>query len=169
MAKGVSLIFICLGGVIGWFYLNSTVGSYFGEYEQLSIASEYPSNIRAVQVLKMIENDFLELTELGKLPPEWSQITNVEFRRVSNFTLLLLGRSRPYFSINKSGSKVLEIDFIDIYDNQNPGLIIQASLFDLDSKNKIFEIGRTYSIRQFINERENTREENRGLGSKQRH
>ena len=111
----------------------------------------------------MIENDFLELSEVGKLPAEWSQVSKVEFRSISDFSGMLIGTSRPHFNLNKNGSKYLEIDFIDLKDNQNPGLILQASLFDLNSKNKIFEIGRTYPIVQFLSRAERNRIEVRGL------
>lgn len=98
----------------------------------------------AQQFSKMIENDFKSLASEQQLPPQWKSIDKVEFRMNSTLAKALLGELRPLFAHTENGLSILELEVMDLPDEENPGIIIQASLFDIKTKNKIFEIGRTY-------------------------
>lgn len=100
----------------------------------------------AQQFSQMINDDFSELARSQQLPGDWNSIATVEFRMNSLLANALLGKERPKIQRLKEGTSYLELEFMDIPDDENPGVIIQASLFDIKSKNKIFEIGRTYSM-----------------------
>lgn len=95
---------------------------------------------------KMINDDFQELANTQQLPPEWSSIATVEIRMNSELAKALLGKQRPSIQRVREGKAFLELEVMDLPDEENPGLIVQASLFDIKSKNKIFEIGRTYTM-----------------------
>lgn len=97
-------------------------------------------------VIKMIDDDFNDLRINGQLPVEWSLISKVKIHNNSIFGRALLAKDGPHFQVNMNGTKYLEIEIIDLPDESNPGIILQASLFDLYSNNKIFEIGRTYFL-----------------------
>lgn len=102
----------------------------------------------AQQLIKMIDDDFQELGATGQLSEGWKSISAVEVRMNSNLAKTLLGKERPHFAQVKEGSTSLELEIMDLPDEENPGVIIQASLFDIKSKNKIFEIGRTYTMNE---------------------
>lgn len=100
----------------------------------------------AQQIIKLIENDFQTLSKTNQLPLGWFSISKVETKINSQLANALLGQERPSFKRIKEGSNYLELEIIDLPDEMNPGIIVQASLFDLRSNNKIFEIGRTYKM-----------------------
>jgi hypothetical protein len=71
----------------------------------------------------------------------------------SELAKALLGKHRkPEFQRLKEGTAYLEMEIMDLPDDEDPGIIVQASLFDIKSKNKIFEIGRTYTMSQLNKE-----------------
>lgn len=102
----------------------------------------------AQQLANLIESDFQNLAKMDKLPLEWFSISKVETRVSSQLANAILGQERPNFKRIKEGSNYLEIEIMDMPDEINPGIIVQVSLFDIKSKNKIFEIGRTYDMTQ---------------------
>lgn len=103
------------------------------------------------QLIKLIHNDFQSLTKSKQLPEEWNSIATTEVKLKSDLARIILGKARPSFLEKKEGKFHLEVEVVDLPDNENPGLIIQASLFDIRSKNKIFEIGRTYTMNDLNN------------------
>lgn len=100
----------------------------------------------AQQLAKMINDDFQALEAEGQLPSEWKDIATVEIRMNSTLARTILGKERPNIQRVKQGGNYLELEIVDLPDEENPGVIIQASLFNIKSKNKIFEIGRTYTM-----------------------
>lgn len=100
----------------------------------------------AQQLTRMIDEDFAQLNKEGQLPKAWNSIATVELRMNSTLAKALMGKHRPTFQRVKDGSSFLELEVMDLPDDENPGIIIQASLFDIKSKNKVFEIGRTYTM-----------------------
>jgi hypothetical protein len=95
---------------------------------------------------RLIDDDFADLRRSGQLPKAWDSIATVEMRMNSTLAKTLLGKNRPTFHRVKDGASFLELEVMDLPDDENPGIIIQASLFDIKSKNKVFEIGRTYTM-----------------------
>lgn len=102
----------------------------------------------AQQLAGLIKNDFDELLQKKQLPPEWSQIGLIKFQMNSVLAAAILGSHRPQIKRVQDGSTFLEVEVLDLPDESNPGIIVQASLFDIRSQNKIFEIGRTYTMDQ---------------------
>lgn len=136
---GVLIVIIALG--LGYMVLE----------EDLRISPEDSPQVcaqltPAQQLANMITDDFEELRRSGQLPSEWSNIAVVEIRMNSTLARSILGKVRPNIPINQDGKAMLELEVLDMPDDENPGVIIQASLFDRKSKNKIFEIGRTYTM-----------------------
>lgn len=102
----------------------------------------------AEQLEALINQDFDELAAQGQLPTQWDSIATVEVRMNSDLAKALLGQRRPQIQRVQEGTAYLELEVMDLPDDDNPGIIIQASLFDIKSKNKIFEVGRTYTMNQ---------------------
>jgi hypothetical protein len=114
----------------------------------------------AERISIIVENDFKSLVQSKDLPPEWADLTEVVYKMNSPVTQALMGNERPHLELaslspnykkqkNKKEKEEAknyeaEIEVIDLPDEQKPGFIFQVSLIDMKSKNKIFEIGRTY-------------------------
>lgn len=99
------------------------------------------------QLRKLVEDDFAKLQRGHQLPEQWSTLINVEFKVRSDLARALLGSAKFNIPIVPKGTHFLEVEILDLPDETNPGIILQASLFDIQSKNKIFEIGRTYTMK----------------------
>lgn len=102
----------------------------------------------AEQLIELIDSDFAQLEQTGQLPKQWKSIATIEYRMGSELARALLGKAKPGIQRVQNGSHYLEVEVLDLPDENNPGIILQASLFDIKSKNKIFEIGRTYTMNQ---------------------
>ncbi|MFM6927299.1 MAG: hypothetical protein ACKOX6_02490 [Bdellovibrio sp.] len=102
----------------------------------------------AEQLVQLIDDDFSNLEQEAQLPKQWKSIATVEYRTSSVLARAILGKSKPGIQRVKNGTHYLEVEVLDLPDETNPGIILQASLFDIKSKNKIFEIGRTYTMNQ---------------------
>lgn len=98
------------------------------------------------QLINLITNDFQKLNQSKQLPKEWTNIETTEIKMNSELAKIILGKARPSFSKVKNGKFHLELEVMDLPDAENPGVILQASLFNKKTKNKIFEIGRKYTM-----------------------
>lgn len=122
-------------------------GAFVFKDEYTTQKSEFCSQLTPSQQLtRLIDDDFADLKKTGQLPKEWQSIATVELRMNSSLARALMGKDRPRFQRVKDGTAYLELEVMDLPDEENPGIIIQASLFDIKSKNKVFEIGRTYTM-----------------------
>lgn len=102
----------------------------------------------AEQLIQMIDQDFAQLKASKALPARWDDVATVEYRMDSTLAAALLGKRRPLTHRVQNGKSFLEVEIMDLPDAENPGIILQISLFDIPSRNKIFEIGRTYLMNE---------------------
>lgn len=144
--KIIGLLVVSAALVIGYMTVNS-------ELEPSMKVSAVSGKVRlckqltpAEQLTQLIENDFSQLKTTNQLPTTWENIVSIEYRIESQLAKNLLGSKRPTFTRTQEGTHNLELQFMDLPDEENPGIIIQASLFESKTKNKIFEIGRTYRM-----------------------
>lgn len=98
----------------------------------------------AQQLVKLINDDLAGLQHDGKLPKQWNSIATIEYKVRSELARTLLGSEKLALQRVKEGNYYLEVEVLDMPDETDPGIILQMSLKEIKSKNKIFEIGRTY-------------------------
>lgn len=96
----------------------------------------------------VVSKDLERLKKKGVLPEEWNSIRKVDYYFGEKAHESLLGRKLPIPEI-ATGNYLLELEFIDAPDDADPKLILQMSMTDLKSKNKAWELGRTYSTGNF--------------------
>lgn len=150
MYKFLGIIFIAIAGTIAYLTMQTETGIV---NPLVSKKEDCAQMTPAEQLVKLINDDFSELSATQQLPKEWNSIATVEYKMGSELAKALLGKTRrPTFQRIKEGTAYLEMEIMDLPDEENPGIIIQASLFDIKSKNKIFEVGRTYSMNQLNKE-----------------
>lgn len=135
--RALGLFLLLMAATSGFLYFQN-------RYEQLE--NECRQRTPAKQLLDLIHRDFKNLEADNNLPKEWTSLARVEFNMNSNLAKAMLGKERPHFKLSQNGSYYLEVELIDVPDDDNPGLILQTSLFELKTKNKVFEIGRTYNM-----------------------
>lgn len=98
----------------------------------------------AQQLVKLINDDIDNLKREGQLPKQWNSIATIEYKVRSDLARTLLGSEKLTLQRVKEGAFFLEVEVLDMPDENDPGIILQMSLKDIKTKNKIFEIGRTY-------------------------
>lgn len=152
MYKFLGVFFIAIAGTIAYLTMQSDSGIKIPTViADKAVSCEQLTP--AEQLVKLINEDFSELGNTNQLPKEWNSIATVEYKMGSTLAKALLGKNhKPTFQRIKEGTTYLEMEIMDLPDEENPGIIIQASLFDIKSKNKIFEVGRTYTMTQLNKE-----------------
>ncbi|MEK2687751.1 hypothetical protein [Bdellovibrio sp. GT3] len=98
----------------------------------------------AQQLVKLINDDIDGLKRTNQLPKEWNSIATIEYLVRSDLARTLLGSEKLSLQRVKEGNYYLEVEVLDLPDEKDPGIILQMSLKEIKSKNKIYEIGRTY-------------------------
>lgn len=142
--KVLGALIIVVAGTIAFLTLQEEVGPLKKDKKTATAACVQLTP--AQQLSQMINDDFQNLGKEGQLPAAWGSIATVEIRMNSELARAILGKQRPNIQRVKDGKNYLELEVMDLPDEENPGIIVQASLFDIKSKNKIFEIGRTYTM-----------------------
>lgn len=106
-----------------------------------------------------VSRDLQELRDQGQLPKEWAEIQHVAYEINTPFQKELLG-DRKIQSIPESpgGRYKLEIQFVDVPDEENPAIILQLSMIEMESGNKVWELGRTYDLKPFLKAPDSTDE-----------
>ncbi|XGC81573.1 hypothetical protein ACES2L_03650 [Bdellovibrio bacteriovorus] len=147
MYKLIGAVIIAVAGVLAYLILQEEPGSILStKKEKVEVTEACVQLTPAQQLAKMINDDFNNLAQTQQLPAAWNSIATVELRMNSQLAKTILGKERPNIQRVKDGTSYLELEIVDLPDDDNPGIIIQASLIDIKTKNKIFEIGRTYTM-----------------------
>lgn len=147
MYKLIGAVIIAVAGVLAYLILQDEPGSILSaKKEKPEEAAACVQLTPAQQLAKMINDDFDNLAKTQQLPVAWNSIATVELRMNSQLAKTILGKERPSIQRVKDGTSYLELEIVDLPDEENPGIIIQASLFDIKTKNKVFEVGRTYTM-----------------------
>lgn len=141
--KLIGAIIIIAASIIGFLTINEP---YHWSNGRRNPTTTCKQSTPAEQLSTLIESDFENLKRKKMLPAQWSSIATIEYRLNSNLAKAILGKAKPVIQRVQNGNAYLELEIIDLPDDDNPGIIVQASLFDIKTKNKIFEIGRTYTM-----------------------
>lgn len=90
-----------------------------------------------------------DLTQLEKgkyLPKQWSEISEVEIRSDNSPIQEWLPTLKAPIQKNPQGRYRLEIFLIHWIEKYKYGVVMEYSLIDLTSNNKVWELGRTYHL-----------------------
>jgi hypothetical protein len=89
------------------------------------------------------KQDLQILIQNQKLPKQWEEIKEVKYNPLTPSTAKFLKDIEPPLLSQKDGKYRLEVTLDDWKENNEYGLMIQYQLFDLQSQNMIWELGRT--------------------------
>ena len=99
-----------------------------------------------------ISRDLAQSYKDGSLPPQWGLIQKIKYRDLSEANKQIIQKDELAIPTQPAGQYELEIETLDVSDDQKPKIILQMSLFDMRSNNKIWELGKTYSYEQFTSQ-----------------
>jgi hypothetical protein len=136
-----------MGIVIGSFFSNEIQG--FLELREAEMpTSKVSSNVidNPQKLSKMIVKDFEILDLQSELPADWQNLKEIKYLPTSPKAEEYLKESQPELITSPSGKYQLELIYIDFQDEEATGFMIQSSLIDLKSKNKIWEIVRSFNL-----------------------
>ena len=89
------------------------------------------------------KQDVEKLIVAKKIPKEFGEIEKIEYLPLTDNTKELLKKVRAPIRINPKGKFTLQITLDDWKDDKGHGYLIQYNLVDSQTKNNIWELGRT--------------------------
>lgn len=134
----LGLLLLVAAGALVWFALNP----------EKDLAVFKPS--KPLTFSAFVSEDLAHMRKKNLLPAPWASIQYVTYNYNSDFQRELINNEKIKIKDGPAGRYRLEIEFIDVPDDENPALILQYSLFELASNNKVWELGKTYSLGSFI-------------------
>ncbi len=143
--------------ILGLIIFIAAMGIAYLAYEQYSDEIDWSTGTPAKRISLLIQSDFEQLEKENALPPEWKHILKTTYKMNSPVTASLMGDERPHLKTTHRDIKdkpatdltyEAEIEVIDLPDDKNPGFILQISLLDIKTRNKVFEIGRSYYFKK---------------------
>lgn len=101
----------------------------------------------------------LEIMHQKKLlPKEWDQVQYATYIFESPTAQQLVNTKSVVNKFNPNGNLRLELLFMDLPDEENPSVILQMSIFDIASQNKVWELGKNYSIVPYLKKEKPTKQ-----------
>lgn len=98
------------------------------------------------KVSYLLEQDLKSLEKKNLLPKAWSEINSIEVYSGTKEKGEWLDQVDLRLPINPSGNKHLEIQLLPWDNDEGKGVGINFHLIDKESKNTIWEFGRTFSL-----------------------
>ncbi len=95
---------------------------------------------------EIIENEIMRLQVNEHLIESLREIKSYKLSIHSHIASAILAEKRRSLSASTTGKYEIELEFIDLLDNEKTGVIIQISIFELTSKNKVGEVDHTIYI-----------------------
>lgn len=134
----VALIFIGVGGTIGWYAITN-------ENFCLLCEKQSDSSSHSTNSLQMTLIQDLALAAKDKdLPASWDQISEVRYVYHSKKIQQVLSNS-PIVAINKKGTKRLIVEFFD--EPGSPDIVmVRYNMIDVASENTVGEMNRRLKL-----------------------
>lgn len=136
----IGLVLIIAAGGLVWLSMNP---------EGLPLPS-VSTNSKPLSFSAFVSEDLMHMRQKKMLPAAWGSIQYVAYNFNSDYQQALINNEKIKITESPSGRYRLEIEFIDVPDDEHPALILQYSLFELASNNKIWELGKTYPLEPFL-------------------
>jgi hypothetical protein len=131
--KWAGLILLVLGlGVSAWIGNESFTNNSANESEVF---------------LRIWNEDLARLQQSKKLPLGWGSLRMVEYSALDQEVWPWIEHRKPNINIDPEGKFKLEI-LIDVWDDEEgKAALVEYHLIELSTENKVWELGRTFQIR----------------------
>jgi hypothetical protein len=93
--------------------------------------------------------DIKNLEKSKMLPPQWQDVKEVVVKTDNSPLLDWTAKLKPPISTNTNGHYRLEVFFVLLLDGNRYGTVVEYDLIEISTKNKIWELGRTYKLGLF--------------------
>lgn len=93
------------------------------------------------------EQDLKKLAQENKLPPFWSEIKSYEVFGGTELAKDWAKKITPPIKLNPKGKYQLEILLLSFKEEDRLGAVIQYDAVEIESKNLVWEIGRTFLLK----------------------
>lgn len=90
--------------------------------------------------------DMSNLLKSKTLPKEWSEIHDISIRTDNSPLHDWTAKIKPPITTNPKGRYRLEIFFVLLLEGNRYGTVAEFDLIEIASKNKVWELGRTYKL-----------------------
>jgi hypothetical protein len=148
--KVLGFIFVVLALGLGWFAMNLPDEKVVKPSRGLTF-SEFVSE--DLELLRKVDEKRKEKI----IPEAWNSIQSVSYNFHNDFQKKLMNDQKLKIPESLSGTHKLEIEFIDVPDDESPSIILQMSMVEIASNNKVWELGRTYNLNAFLKEEDSTK------------
>ncbi len=104
------------------------------------------------QIDQIVKDDFENLLRTHELPKIWFRVSNYKVTSKDSYSYALSNKQNSFkeiFNLINQNPKdhYAEIEIIDVISEDEEAMfILQISLFETKSKNKVFEISRKYNL-----------------------
>lgn len=133
MSKSFGILLIALG--ITFYLVNS-------DWAQRETLRYFGSDGQRISIL--LEDQIQKELQSNSKNKQWSQVKRVIVEYSGQRAKKVIGPHFDPFIYEATGDKKVEVVVLDLIDEKAPGIILQISLFDEKSGNKIAEHGITY-------------------------
>lgn len=102
------------------------------------------------------------LVRTKSLPKQWLEVSEITYFPMTDSVKQLLTKIRPPLGTHQDGKYKMEVSIDDWKDGSDYGLMIQYQMFDIESQNMIWELGRTLTLKDSkVTEKSPAGEENK--------
>ncbi len=98
------------------------------------------------RLVVLIKNDLEKLNSARGLPEEWEGVKNVRYVISSERIKKIPEKFKTVFPRNENGNFVLVVSIVDWEQASKFGVVVQYEIFEAESENKIWELGRTFEL-----------------------
>lgn len=129
--------------VIGFLLMASALYCFW-------LVADFKEEVRPSSALReLVVQDLKKLRNQGHLPAEWASLKKISYFFESKEIEKKILYKLP-IQAHETGRYLLELEFFEAPDESEPKLILQMSLVDLETNNKAWELGRTYSLKETL-------------------
>ena len=102
----------------------------------------------AEKLQRMWEEDVSLLTSLKKLPASWGSLKEIKYSATSKEDFQLVQKLTSPIRLNKDGKFRMNILLLSWEDGNEKGYVFQYDIFNIKTKNLVWELGRTFVLEQ---------------------
>ncbi len=127
---------IILAGLLS--FESSNVENYIGWYKS--------TPLEKIQLL--VNNDFSNSLKKNEFPKEWDSIKGYKTAFHSPIAEYFFSSIKIPLNSSPQGEFYAKVDIVDIPDTKNPGFLVQFSIINLKTNDKVEEFSKDYYLSQ---------------------
>ncbi len=112
------------------------------------VDDNYNRSFAEIDVFHRVWNeDLAHLEASKKFPPGWYHLRMVEYTALDRDSWTWIENRKPNISIDPEGGFKLEVLVDQWDDEEGKAALVEYHLIELSTENKVWELGRTFTIR----------------------